>query len=174
MTADGFDEQGVKELSETVGYYRNLYSMLCSQCTRNASEITYPMQPFNVTELKLDFASDTKEVNIIANRQLMDYLVLLLKRKNNRETPFAEVILNGGGTNTERKYITLAIDCPNVRMNKADAEALFSLATTDVDYLIIRQILRENGTATNAFAIGIRAEVTEKGYVRFLLTLLAK
>ncbi len=175
MTADGFDEQGVKELSETVGYYRNLYSMLCSQCTRNASEITYPMQPFNVTELKLDFASDTKEVNIIiANRQLMDYLVLLLKRKNNRETPFAEVILNGGGTNTERKYITLAIDCPNVRMNKADAEALFSLATTDVDYLIIRQILRENGTATNAFAIGIRAEVTDKGFVRFLLTLLAK
>ena len=173
MTADGFDEQGVKELSETVGYYRNLYSMLCSQCTRNASEITYPMQPFNVTELKLDFASDTKEVNIIANRQLMDYLVLLLKRKNNRETPFAEVILNGS-TNTERKYITLAIDCPNVRMNKADAEALFSLATTDVDYLIIRQILRENGTATNAFAIGIRAEVTDKGFVRFLLTLLAK
>ena len=60
-----------------------------------------------------------------------------------------------GATNKGRKYITLAIDCPNVRMNKADAEALFSLATTDVDYLIIRQILRENGTATNAFAIGM-------------------
>ena len=174
MASEEFDEQGVKELSETVGYYRNLYSMLCSQCTRNASEITYPMLPFKVTELKLDFAADVKSVDIIANRQLMDYLVLLLKRKNNRETPSAEVLLNGGGTNMGRKYITLAIDCPNVRMNKADAEALFSLATTDVDYLVIRQILRENGTATNAFAIGIRAEVTDKGYVRFLLTLLAK
>ena len=174
MASEEFDRQGVKELSETVGYYRNLYSMLCSQCTRNASEITYPMLPFKVTELKLDFAADVKSVDIIANRQLMDYLVLLLKRKNNRETPSAEVLLNGGGTNMGRKYITLAVDCPNVRRNKAEAEALFSLATTDVDYLIIRQILRENGTATNAFAIGIRAEVTEKGYVRFLLTLLAK
>ena len=131
------------------------------------------MLPFKATELKLDFAADVKSVDIIANRQLMDYLMLLLKRKNNRETPSAEVMMTGG-SNTGRKYITLAIDCPNVRMSKTEAEALFSLATTDVDYLIIRQILRENGTATNAFAIGIRAEVTEKGYVRFLLTLLAK
>lgn len=174
MASEEFDRQGVKELSETVGYYRNLYSMLCSQCTRNASEITYPMLPFKVTELKLDFAGDVKSVDIIANRQLMDYLVLLLKRKNNRETPSAEILLSAGATNKGRKYITLAIDCSNVRMSKAEAEALFSLATTDVDYLVIRQILRENGTATNAFAIGIRAEVTDKGYVRFLLTLLAK
>lgn len=174
MASEEFDEQGVKELSETVGYYRNLYSMLCSQCTRNASEITYPMLPFKVTELKLDFAADVKSVDIIANRQLMDYLVLLLKRKNNRETPSAEVLLSAGATNKGRKYITLAIDCPNVRMSKSEAEALFSLATTDVDYLVIRQILRENGTATNAFAIGIRAEVTDRGYVRFLLTLLSK
>ena len=174
MASEEFDEQGVKELSETVGYYRNLYSMLCSQCTRNASEITYPMLPFKVTELKLDFADDVKSVDIIANRQLMDYLVLLLKRKNNRETPSAEILLSAGATNKGRKYITLAIDCPNVRMSKSEAEALFSLATTDVDYLVIRQILRENGTATNAFAIGIRAEVTDRGYVRFLLTLLSK
>lgn len=174
MASEEFDRQGVKELSETVGYYRNLYSMLCSQCTRNASEITYPMLPFKVTELKLDFAGDVKSVDIIANRQLMDYLVLLLKRKNNRETPSAEILLSAGATNKGRKYITLAIDCPNVRMGKAEAEALFSLATTDVDYLVIRQILRENGTATNAFAIGIRAEVTDRGYVRFLLTLLSK
>jgi hypothetical protein len=104
----------------------------------------------------------------------MDYLVLLLKRKNNRETPSAEILLSAGATNNGRKYITLAIDCPNVRMSKSEAEALFSLATTDVDYLVIRQILRENGTATNAFAIGIRAEVTDRGYVRFLLTLLSK
>ena len=79
-----------------------------------------------------------------------------------------------GGANPERKYVTLAIDCFNIRMLKADAEALFSLATKDIDYLIMRQILRENGTATNAFAIGIRAEVTDKGYTRFLLTLLSK
>ena len=173
MASEEFDEQGVKELSETVGYYRNLYSMLCTQCTRNASEITYPMFPFAVTELKLDFADDVKKVDVIANKQLMDYLVLLLKRKNNRETPSADVLLTGGA-NPERKYITLAIDCYNVRMQKSDAEALFSLTTSDVDYLIMRQILRENGTATNAFAIGIRAEVMDKGYTRFLLTLLAK
>ena len=131
------------------------------------------MLPFAVTDLKLDFADDAPKVDIIANKQLMDYLVLLLKRKNNRETPSAEIIPTGG-SNSGRKYITLAIDCYNVRMQKSDAEALFSLSTSDVDYLIMRQILRENGTATNAFAIGIRAEVTDKGYTRFLLTLLAK
>lgn len=174
MACESFDEQGIRELSETVGYYRNLYSMLCTQCTRNASEVTYPMHPFAVTELKLNFTTDNAErVIIVANKLLMHYLVLLLKRKNNRETPTAE-ILPTGGANPGRKYITLAIDCCNVRMTKPAAEALFSLATTDVDYLIMRQILRENGTATNAFAIGIRAEVTDKGYTRFLLTLLAR
>lgn len=173
MTSEVIDEQGVSELSETVGYYRNLYSMLCTQCIRNASEISYPMAPFAVSSLKLDFSGENDGVEIIANKQLMDYLVLLLKRKNNRETPSAEIIL-GGGSNLGRKYITLAVDCFNIRMLKADAEALFSLATKDVDYLIMRQILRENGTATNAFAIGIRAEVTDKGYTRFVITLLAK
>ena len=173
MACESFDEQGIRELSETVGYYRNLYSMLCTQCTRNASEVTYPMHPFAVTDLKLDFSDNTERVVIVANKQLMHYLVLLLKRKNNRETPTAE-ILPTGGANSGRKYVTLAIDCYNVRMTMPAAEALFSLATTDVDYLIMRQILRENGTATNAFAIGIRAEVTDKGYTRFLLTLLAK
>ena len=173
MTSEAIDEQGVSELSETVGYYRNLYSMLCTQCIRNASEISYPMAPFAVSSLKLDFSGENDGVEIIANKQLMDYLVLLLKRKNNRETPSAEIIL-GGGSNLGRKYITLAVDCFNIRMLKADAEALFSLATKDVDYLIMRQILRENGTATNAFAIGIRAEVTDKGYTRFVITLLAK
>ena len=173
MTSEAIDEQGVSELSETVGYYRNLYSMLCTQCIRNASEISYPMAPFAVSSLKLDFSVENDGVEIIANKQLMDYLVLLLKRKNNRETPSAEIIL-GGGSNLGRKYITLAVDCFNIRMLKADAEALFSLATKDVDYLIMRQILRENGTATNAFAIGIRAEVTDKGYTRFVITLLAK
>lgn len=160
-------------LSETIGYYRNLYSMLCTQCTRNASEISYPMASFAISSLKLDFSGENSGVEIIANKQLMDYLVLLLKRKNNRETPSAELLLTGGA-NPERKYVTLAIDCFNIRMLKADAEALFSLATKDIDYLIMRQILRENGTATNAFAIGIRAEVTDKGYTRFLLTLLSK
>ena len=173
MACESFDEQGIRELSETVGYYRNLYSMLCTQCTRNASEVTYPMHPFAVTELKLYFSDNTERVIIVANKQLMHYLVLLLKRKNNRETPTAE-ILPTGGANPGRKYITLAIDCYNVRMTKPAAEALFSLATSDVDYLIMRQILRENGTATNAFAIGIRAEVTDRGYTRFLLTLLAR
>ena len=173
MACESFDEQGIRELSETVGYYRNLYSMLCTQCTRNASEVTYPMHPFAVTELKLNFSDNTERVIIVANKQLMQYLVLLLKRKNNRETPTAE-ILPTGGANPGRKYITLAIDCYNVRMTKPAAEALFSLATSDVDYLIMRQILRENGTATNAFAIGIRAEVTDRGYTRFLLTLLAR
>ncbi len=173
MACESFDEQGIRELSETVGYYRNLYSMLCTQCTRNASEVTYPMHPFAVTELKLNFSDNAERVIIVANKQLMHYLVLLLKRKNNRETPTAE-ILPTGGAKPGRKYITLAIDCYNVKMTKPAAEALFSLATTDVDYLIMRQILRENGTATNAFAIGIRAEVTDKGYTRFLLTLLAK
>lgn len=173
MTSEAIDEQGVSELSETVGYYRNLYSMLCTQCIRNASEISYPMAPFAVSSLKLDFSGENDGVEIIANKQLMDYLVLLLKRKNNRETPSAEIIL-GGGSNLGRKYITLAVDCFNIRMLKADAEALFSLATKDVDYLIMRQILRENGTATNAFAIGIRAEIADKGYTRFVITLLAK
>lgn len=173
MTSEAIDEQGVSELSETVGYYRNLYSMLCTQCIRNASEISYPMAPFAVSSLKLDFSGENDGVEIIANKQLMDYLVLLLKRKNNRETPSAEIIL-GGGSNLGRKYITLAVDCFNIRMLKADAEALFSLATKDVDYLIMRQILRENGTATNAFAIGIRAEIADKGYTRFIITLLAK
>lgn len=173
MTSEAVDEQGVSELSETVGYYRNLYSMLCTQCIRNASEISYPMAPFAVSSLKLDFSGENDGVEIIANKQLMDYLVLLLKRKNNRETPSAEIIL-GGGSNLGRKYITIAVDCFNIRMLKADAEALFSLATKDVDYLIMRQILRENGTATNAFAIGIRAEIADKGYTRFVITLLAK
>lgn len=163
----------VEELRETIGYYRSLYSMLCSQCDRNSSEIKYQVAAFPLKSLKLFFSEDMQNVDIIANKQLIDYMVLLLKRKNGREMPYAEImsVREIKASGYLRKYVSLSIECQNIRMTTAVANELFALETNDVDYLLMRQILRETGASSNAFAVGIRAEVLKNGLTRFVVVL---
>ena len=156
------------ELLDVITYYRSLYAMLSAQCARNGQDVTYQVSRIPLNALSFSFPESTEEqlakVNVIANKQLMDYLALIIRRKNNREKP--EAIWSREG----EKYVTLNVLCPNLSLGEDEFASAFSPSSSDVDMLILRQILRETGSASNSYASGIRLVRDDKG-ISFVITL---
>lgn len=157
-----------EELLDVIEYYRALYAMLSAQCARNEQDIVYSVTHFPLSALGFDFSSCDEEqlskVSIIANKQLMDYLALIIKRKNNREKPQAQ------WSRVDERYISLTVSCPNLLLGDEQLSQAFSPSSPDVDMLILRQILRETGNASNSYASGIRL-VRKDGVSCFVITL---
>ncbi|MCQ2220377.1 MAG: DUF5112 domain-containing protein [Prevotella sp.] len=157
-----------EELLDVIEYYRALYAMLSAQCARNEQDIVYSVRRMPLSALGFDFSSCDEEqltkVSIIANKQLMDYLALIIKRKNNREKPQAQ------WGRVDDRYISLTVSCPNLLLSDEQLSQAFSPSSPDVDMLILRQILRETGSATNSYASGIRL-VKQDDILAFVITL---
>ena len=108
----------------------------------------------DVADLKFDF--ETKGVvipnescTILANHSLMNFLCFILKKRNNQMTPVVESL------SVNDNYLTFHLLCENIEMTETERSLLFSLSSKDFDFLVIRQILRDIGNASNHFATGI-------------------
>lgn len=156
------------ELLDVITYYRSLYAMLSAQCARNEQDVVYPVSMLPIRRFSFSFPDYTEEelesVKVIANEQLMAYLSLIIKRKNNREIPVAK------WSREQAKYLTLTILCPGFILTDKELSEAFSPSSTDVDMLILRQILRETGSASNSYASGIRL-TRQDGLPVFVITL---
>lgn len=157
--------QGIDDLKETIAYYRNLYAMMSAQCSRNLKDITYPVKAMSIYDIGFDFTSQNKDIMVLANKQLINYLAVILKKKNNRTKPLASYTIR------DNRYVNIAVQCPNLHMEDGNATDIFSSFSSDADYLIVKQILREIGSITNSFASGIRIDKSDEGSVIFIITL---
>lgn len=147
----------INDIVDIIAYYRNIYAMLSQQANRK-EQGQIMINRMKVSELQFNFnpvieaLNNEGESKIIANKSLIDFLCFIVKKRNNKELPL--VISYKKNVN----YITLTIICKNIKMSDNEVSELFSLSSTDFDFLIIRQILREIGTITNSFATGIIAK----------------
>lgn len=164
LVADGVSD----ELLDVVTYYRSLYAMLSAQCARNQEDVRYPVSKLPLQRLSFSFEDNAEEqsdaVSVIANELLMDYLALIIKRKNNREKPVAQ------WSRVDAKYVSLTVPCPYLSLTDKEIAEAFSPSSPDVDMLILRQILRETGSASNSYAAGIRL-VRKDDVCTFVITL---
>lgn len=149
----GFREDKIKEILDITAYYRNLYAMLSKQVNNTETDCIM-INKMNVSELKLDF--ETKGVVIpeqsqiiLANRSLMNFLCFILKKRNNQVIPIVDALSVNGN------YLTFHLLCEYIKLTESEISQLFSLSSKDFDFLIIRQILRDIGNASNHFAAGI-------------------
>lgn len=145
-----------RELSDTVTYYRDLYSMLSMQAMgRLSASYAFSVEKLLVSEV-FKLTSDAESVTslaIIANRELMTYLRVLLSRNNGGKVPQCEV------SNSNDKYITLSFAMAGNSRLVLDTDILFTPSTPNVDFLIMRQIVRETGDASLRYGAGISADV---------------
>ena len=151
----------IQELNESITFYRSLYSVLAVQCSRNLKDIKYYYSPLTISK------SDNKydDLKIVANKALLDYLLVLLKRKNDKELPFVDY------DKYDANYALMHIQCPNIKLTEEQCANLFTLTTHDVDFLIIRQILREIGDASNSHRTGIRVQLNDDNVTEFFILL---
>ena len=119
-------------ISELTSYYKELYSVLSEQANWQVE-----------TTSRLD-------------KDMLRYLFELLRRLNGNEK---QDISTGESTG---KYVTISVPMPKAGITKGQPETLFTTQTTDMRYMVCRQIVREVGEATASRGCGIQAVWDEK------------
>lgn len=157
-----------EELLDVITYYRSLYTMLSAQCARNEQYIVYPVSQLPLSRISFAFTEmsegNIESIKVVANEILMDYLALIIKRKNNKVKPLAQWNL------CDSRYVNITVQCPYFSLTDDELADAFSPSSQDVDMLILRQIIRETGGASNSYASGIRL-VRHDGVPEFIITL---
>lgn len=121
----------VRFTAELVEYYELIYSSLLKQAVSTLGDVG----------------------GFLRTADLMRYLVTLLKRKNGGSKPSVEI------NHTENGYVIISLAMNALRLTSEQAKNLFSPLTTDVDFLVCCQIMRDIGEITGARACGISASV---------------
>lgn len=169
LSSESNTEAENEDIFSAITYYRELYAMLTTQVL-NGSTATYrfAMRKYEIEELfpgivygkklsvdKEEQPSDTS-VKIMANDELITLLRTILKRHNNGKTPVYTI------EDENAEYIEIKTSISQTISKSVISDAgnslrdLFTPHTTDVDFLILRQILREIGSTTNRYACGIK------------------
>ena len=121
----------VRFTAELVEYYELIYSSLLKQAVSTLGDVG----------------------GFLRTADLMRYLTTLLKRKNGGSKPSVEI------NHTENGYVVISLAMNALKLTPEQAKNLFSPLTTDVDFLVCCQIMRDIGEITGARACGISAFV---------------
>lgn len=124
----------MKGLSELLSYYKDLYSLLSLQATRQI------------------------ERKIGIDKEMMKYFISLIKEITS--TRALSIIVEDDYDNN---YVDLSLIIPNYVISSEQALNLFTPETIDVRFLICRQIIREAGDEQKARRCGVQADINDKG-----------
>lgn len=140
-----------EELTSVVNYYRELYALLLKQMTSNSQGTAL----FPVVKLKVkEIIPCNIDSYTVINKELITYLLLLIKRHNGNVVPGYEV------REYSDNYYEVRARMSHFKYEKTVAPEMFTSSTCNADFLIMRQIIRETGAATHHLGCGIRSEVT--------------
>lgn len=159
LLSDTADEtETFVQLKDTIAYYSSLYATLSNQMIADDST----QSPFQVTiysseALRQASSESQLPIHLIANQELITYLLLLLKRHNGGVAPELTVEEETEGKTGGKGYVSLRFAMSESSITEDNISTLFSSSTVHTDYLVMRQIVRETADATNCYASGIRA-----------------
>lgn len=163
-----------KDIHSTVSYYRDLYMMLASKVLNKqveAYQFDITKQPLDELFPGISLSSDegatpsvpTEDGNnftpsVLINEELINYLKLLLKRKNSGKKPIYSATMEGN-------YASISCQLPYSTIPAYISKDIFTPQSPDTDFLIMRQILREIGDATNRYGTGITVRQAENATI---------
>jgi hypothetical protein len=74
-------------------------------------------------------------------------------------------------TEKDERYVLFRFSYPTLRLTDEECYELFNPAHSNMTFLLCRQIVRDEGEATNARGCGIMAEKNERGLADIVVTL---
>lgn len=125
------DHPQIEAVDELSRYYKELYSIFAAQANRQT------------------------EIPLHVDNQMIEWLFELLTRQNKGEKP--QII----GEETANGFVKVRVAMNHLPLTEEQCTELFTPLTTNVDFLLCRQIIRELGEETNARACGILAHQQE-------------
>ena len=132
----------IASLQELVDYYKQLYTMLSAQTTEQA------------------------EAGVRLDRDKVDHLFYLLRHLGGAAKGMTRKTANQNAA-----YTVYLVPMPRLRLTAQQCAQLFTPLTTDLQFLLCRQVVREIGEATNLRGCGIAASFTEGECVQVEVTL---
>lgn len=134
----------IMALSEVALYYKELYSLLSAQGMRQI------------------------ETNLKVDKELTDYLFLLLKKLSGEKTIKKDI------SELDANYVIIKVRLPSLLLSQQQRADLFTPSTINTGYMLCRQIVREIGETTNLRGCGIQAVQAENGGTIVKIVLPAK
>lgn len=150
------------QLCETIAYYQTLYGLLTSHCHTLQQAVPLKLSHLPWSDFAeecrgiIELRCDVPTLTLIAHKDLLRYVFLLLRRKNG-----APVVIDRCAVDDQ--YVRLNAVCEGISPEKTPPALMFGIQTPDPDYLIIRQIIREFGDGALRYASGIAPKATSRG-----------
>lgn len=145
-----------EELKSTIEYYRELYKNLSlNAMNKLASTFSFKIEKLRLKDIFRNLQDNTtyETIWVTANKELIMYLNLLLRRHNGGKYPMCNVVHHDKSYVTLHFYMSMNPDLIKY------SDVLFSTDTPNVDFLIMRQIIRETTNTSLRYAAGITAFV---------------
>ncbi|MBR3856385.1 MAG: DUF5112 domain-containing protein [Bacteroidaceae bacterium] len=162
MQQNGIDTSAHQTLLDLVTYYRHIYMLLYEQAQRQTDQNLLRLQPLAVTGL-LAYASTTYGVATqpteawVRGDEILLHLLL--------DQMFAVVPKDSTLTVEERDSMTYIIcSVSGETLTSEQLFDLFSPQTERMEYLVMRQIVREHDAACGHPGLRLAAENTDAGY----------
>lgn len=134
----------VSSVQELVGYYNDLYTILCEQAMRQINTSGY------------------------LDTDMVDYLFELLIKLNGGSKPKIQVY------DVDGHYVRVILCMDALCLDRQQQMNLFTPATYDFRFLVCKQIIREWGDQTNARGCGMRAICNSDNQTNIEITLTQK
>ena len=162
MQQNGIDSSTHQTLLDLVTYYRHIYMLLYEQAQRQTDQNLLRLQPLSLTDL-LAYASTTYGVATqpteawVRGDEILLHLLL--------DQMFAVVPKDSTLTVEERDSMTYIIcSVSGETLTSEQLSDLFSPQTERMEYLVMRQIVREHDAACGHPGLRLSAENTNVGY----------
>ena len=156
---EGRDES-LLSLNELVRYYKDIFSLLSAQADRQVEVPLLQCRPVAISAL----TGKENEGKILCDDDMMHFLFEILKKQSGQKELLLQVSERGN------RYVVFSIEMP-FAMDETRCRRLFTPLTSNVQYLLCRQIIRETGEMTNARGCGILAIPAPNGNTTIEITL---
>jgi len=154
----------IMSITEVADYYKEIYTILSIQAMRQVEAIKTVCRPVRLSALREDLDDG---ITVLGDEEMLKYLFEILLKKNEREQP--RIIVR----EKDSRYVDLRVLMTSLNLKQEQCNRLFYPDLNNLEYLICRQIIRDNGEASNMRGCGIVAESTENG-TEIVITLAKK
>lgn len=147
----------VKAMYGLVCYYRDLFSVLSTQATRQMLTVGQKCRVVNMPSVC--------DMSLLGDENMLAYLFCILRKKSGVDNYITSL------AQKDERYVVIDVAMPGIRLTDEQCNELFQPSTVDIQFLICRQIIRDIGEAADARGSGIVARRGEAGDVSIEVTL---
>lgn len=145
-------DKELQSLNELVTYYKEIYSILTEQVMRQVDSVKFVCKPVELKDILVDFVcSAESKPTVLGDPILLRYLFEILQKQNGEQRLQPTVERKSSG------YMLFHVPMPALSLTDSQCLELFAPGSDRLPFLICRQIVRDNGEATNQRACGIVA-----------------